>query len=347
MAINTTISRVQYNGNSLTVSFPVTFKFIQNSDIVAELDDGTTVTTWVLDTDYTLSGAGVDTGGTLTATTAPATGETLTIYRQVTLTQESDLVTTGAFNSQTVEDMVDKNTQMIQQLSEGLGTSGLLLKYPNSEPSTTSNELPRNSDRANKFFTFDASGNPTAQSLSLSGSGAGDVLGPTSNTSGNIPQWGASLTLTDGLSFKDEDDMSSDSATALASQQSIKAYVDNLFSTNNERNATANIREVTTSTATFAVGETIIANCSTSVCKITLPSSISLGKSVRVVGKGSHGWRILQNVNQQIRQGNVTTSIGVSAGIESLYQHDSAMLMCTEANNYFTVLASTRAISEV
>jgi len=227
MAINTTISRVQYSGNSLTVSFPVTFKFIQNSDIVAELDDGTTVTTWVLDTDYTLSGAGVDTGGTLTATTAPATGETLTIYRQVTLTQESDLVTTGAFNSQTVEDMVDKNTQMIQQINEGLGSSGLLLKYPNSEPSTTSNELPSNSTRANKFFTFDASGNPTAQSLSLSGSGAGDVLGPASNTPGNIPQWGASLTLTDGLSFKDEDDMASDSATALASQQSIKAYVDN------------------------------------------------------------------------------------------------------------------------
>jgi hypothetical protein len=31
-----------------------------------------------------------------------------------------------------------------------------------------------------------------------------------------------------GASFKDEDDMSSDSATAAASQQSIKAYVDGL-----------------------------------------------------------------------------------------------------------------------
>ena len=35
------------------------------------------------------------------------------------------------------------------------------------------------------------------------------------------------LNLLDGKSFKDEDDMSSDSATGIASQQSIKAYVDN------------------------------------------------------------------------------------------------------------------------
>ena len=37
----------------------------------------------------------------------------------------------------------------------------------------------------------------------------------------------AELNILDGKSFVDEDDMSSDSATAIASQQSIKAYVDN------------------------------------------------------------------------------------------------------------------------
>lgn len=217
MAINTTISRVQYNGNSLTVSFPVTFKFIQNSDIVAELDDGTTVTTWVLDTDYTLSGAGVDTGGTLTATTAPATGETLTIYRQVTLTQESDLVTTGAFNSQTVEDMVDKCVQMIQQLNDGIASSssGLYLKYPNSEPTTTSNELPSNSTRASKILGFDSGGNPSV--VTLSGSGTGDVSGPGTSTANNIPQWDSvSNTLKDGKGLLTSSDTTIDSDANLA-----------------------------------------------------------------------------------------------------------------------------------
>ena len=58
--------------------------------------------------------------------------------------------------------------------------------------------------------------------------GGGDVLGPASNTDGKIPQWdGAdSKTLKDGLDFKDEDDMASNSATAVPSQQSVKAYVD-------------------------------------------------------------------------------------------------------------------------
>lgn len=40
------------------------------------------------------------------------------------------------------------------------------------------------------------------------------------------------LNILDGVTaFRDEDDMASDSATSIASQQSIKAYVDNLFNT--------------------------------------------------------------------------------------------------------------------
>ena len=345
MAITTTTSRTQYSGNDTTTTFAIGFKFIENSDIVAELDDGINPpTTWVLDTDYTLSGAGNDAGGSLEATTAPATGETLTIYRSVSFTQESDLVLTGNFNSQTVEDMVDKNTQMIQQLNEGISGTGLNLRYPNSEPTTTNNELPSNTNRQGKLFSFDASGNPSVTDLDLENGSTGNILGPTTTTENNIPQWDSvNKTLKDGLGFLDEDDLSSDSATSIPSQQSVKAYIDQL----KEMVAEASQREVTVSTATFAVGETIIANCSTSVCKITLPTSISLGKKLRVVGKGSHGWRILQNAGQKISQGSVTTSVGVTAGIESLYQYDSAELMCTESNNFFTVLASTRAISEV
>jgi hypothetical protein len=44
----------------------------------------------------------------------------------------------------------------------------------------------------------------------------------------------AELNILDGKAFLDEDDMSSDSATGIASQQSIKAYVDSQVSANNE-----------------------------------------------------------------------------------------------------------------
>ncbi len=218
MAITTTTSRVQYTGNNSSTVFAINFKFIENSHIVAELDDTAgTVTTLVLDTNYTLSGAGNDSGGTFTASVAPPTGHILTIYRQVPLTQTSDLVLTGTFNSQTVEDMIDKNTQMIQQLDVGISaTSGsLVLKYPLSEPTTTVSEIPSNANRSNKVLAFDSSGNPIATDISASGTG--DVIGPASNTLNNVPQWtAATKTLSDGLGVLKSTDTTVDNDSNLA-----------------------------------------------------------------------------------------------------------------------------------
>ena len=67
-----------------------------------------------------------------------------------------------------------------------------------------------------------------------SGTGIGDmsgnVIAPATNTDSYVPQWdGAdSKTLKDGFSILDEDAMGSDSAISLATQQSIKAYVDSV-----------------------------------------------------------------------------------------------------------------------
>lgn len=57
--------------------------------------------------------------------------------------------------------------------------------------------------------------------------GADEVLlTGTPGTENYIPKWNADGDLVDGYSFKDEDDMASDSATSVPSQQSVKAYVD-------------------------------------------------------------------------------------------------------------------------
>ena len=67
-----------------------------------------------------------------------------------------------------------------------------------------------------------------------SGTGIGDMSGnvvaPATNTDSYVPQWdGAdSKTLKDGFPILDEDAMGSDSAVSLATQQSIKAYVDSV-----------------------------------------------------------------------------------------------------------------------
>jgi hypothetical protein len=71
----------------------------------------------VLDTDFTVSG-GSGSGGTLTATTAPATGGTLTIYRDIPFTQEDDYVEDDPLPAETLEGGFDRAVMRDQQLQD-------------------------------------------------------------------------------------------------------------------------------------------------------------------------------------------------------------------------------------
>ena len=127
MTVTSTTSRKQYSGNDSTTDFPTTFRFTANNHLTVILTDGDSVeTTQVEGTDYTLTGAGVASGGTVTMTTAPATGETLTIKRDPQRTQESSLPLGGPFPSSTVEAMIDLSTEQIQALNEKILRAVLL-----------------------------------------------------------------------------------------------------------------------------------------------------------------------------------------------------------------------------
>jgi hypothetical protein len=53
-----------------------------------------------------------------------------------------------------------------------------------------------------------------------------DIVSGTAGTDGNLAQWNADGDLVNGPDVLDEDDMASDSASAVPTQQSVKAYVD-------------------------------------------------------------------------------------------------------------------------
>lgn len=117
MTVEITTSKVTYDGDDLVVEFPVNFTFLEDDDLTVQLTDADdAITTWVRDVDYTLDGAGVDGGGTLTATVAPATGETLTITRNTDLTQERTFAAQGSFPAASHEAALDKLTLLIQEL---------------------------------------------------------------------------------------------------------------------------------------------------------------------------------------------------------------------------------------
>lgn len=114
-------TRISYAGNGSNTVFAYPFKIYADADLLVIIEDADgDETVQTLTTHYTVSGAGNDSGGNVTMTTAPASGETLTIMRDRALKQETDYVQGGPFLADSHEDALDELTILVQQLQEQL-----------------------------------------------------------------------------------------------------------------------------------------------------------------------------------------------------------------------------------
>ena len=114
---STTAQTGPYNGNGSTVAFDYDFRILADADIVVTLTSAAGLdTVKTLTTDYTVSGAGSASGGTVTMNVAPATGEKLTLTRATTLTQTLDLQNRKVVSPELLEDALDKLTLAAQDL---------------------------------------------------------------------------------------------------------------------------------------------------------------------------------------------------------------------------------------
>lgn len=124
MTVPSNNNREDYSGNDVTTVFSYSFPIFEDSDLqVLHTDSGGTVTTLVLDTDYTVSGAGDVNGGSITypiSGSPLATGESLAILRVLPVTQETDLRNQGSFFAETHEDVFDRIVMILQQHDEAL-----------------------------------------------------------------------------------------------------------------------------------------------------------------------------------------------------------------------------------
>lgn len=129
MTIVNQTSSIQYAGddNATTFSFP--FLLPDEVNLVVTLtDSGGTDTVLVLDTDYSISGVGVEGDGEVTypiSGSPLATGETLTIERSIPRTQETDFSSQGTFRAQAHEDAIDKLTMMVQDVARSTGATSV------------------------------------------------------------------------------------------------------------------------------------------------------------------------------------------------------------------------------
>jgi hypothetical protein len=140
MTVASTVSRIIQTGDGVTTEFPVNFYFLSNTDLVVILvDQDNTSVTQSINSQYTVSGAGDETGGSVNMLTAPPSGYTLVIYRDPALTQLTDYQDNDPFPAETHERALDKLTMMAQRARELLNRS---MRLPDSDTSGASTTLP-------------------------------------------------------------------------------------------------------------------------------------------------------------------------------------------------------------
>jgi hypothetical protein len=154
MTISTTDSRISYNGNGVTTVFSFPYRFLTNGDIVVVSVSSTGVeTVKTLTTDYTLTGAGDDAGGSVTMLVAPASGTRLIIYRDTDITQETDYISGDPFPAETHERALDRLTMIAQEIGSDADRS---IKVPVGDSSSLSTTLPAAANRLDRLLAFDS-----------------------------------------------------------------------------------------------------------------------------------------------------------------------------------------------
>lgn len=120
MALATTNNRISYAGNGVTTGFAFPYRFLENADltVIVTVDATGVETVKTITTHYTVTGAGEDSGGTVTMLVAPASGETLTILRDPDATQELDLRENDELPAENVEEAFDRLTMLVQRLKD-------------------------------------------------------------------------------------------------------------------------------------------------------------------------------------------------------------------------------------
>jgi len=157
MTVSSSTNRASYSGNNTLTTFAYGFKVFDQDELTVILRSSAgTETVQSITTNYTVTGVGAAGGGNVVFGAAPASGVTIVILRELDLDQGLDLVPNDPFPAQSLENSLDKLTFMVQQHKEELGRT---IKASRTNVITGSEFTISATDRANKIFAFDSSGN--------------------------------------------------------------------------------------------------------------------------------------------------------------------------------------------
>jgi len=123
MSITTTSNRSAHAGDGSTVTFAHSKRFLAAADLKVYVVTGGVPDLKALTTDYSVAGVGDDAGGSITFTTAPASGASVIILTDPANTQLTEYTDTDPFPAESTEDALDKLTLEVQALREIAGRS--------------------------------------------------------------------------------------------------------------------------------------------------------------------------------------------------------------------------------
>ena len=147
--------RVQYTASSGQTAFTYNFPIFEDSDLKVYVGD----TLQTLTTDYTVSGAGTSSGGTVTFGTGQTAGVIVTIYRDLPVSRSTDYQANGDLLAENLNDDLDKLIMMIQQVEYDVNNR--CLRFGQFTTGIPLSEFTEDAtERANKVLAFDSSGDP-------------------------------------------------------------------------------------------------------------------------------------------------------------------------------------------
>tara|TARA_R100001460_G_scaffold38976_1_gene73636 strand:- start:1197 stop:2552 length:1356 start_codon:yes stop_codon:yes gene_type:complete len=156
MTVSSTTTKNSYSGNGSTTTFAYAFKIFADADLTVILRSAAgTETVQTLTTHYTVTNAGSASGGNVVFGSAPASGVTVVIRRNMAQTQSTDYTANDPFPAESHEDALDRLTFIAQQQQEELDRS---IKLSRTNTMTSTEFTVGATSRANKILAFDGSG---------------------------------------------------------------------------------------------------------------------------------------------------------------------------------------------
>ena len=159
MTVSTTTNKVIRDGDGTNRTFSYSFKIFADADLDVYIRTAAgTETLKTLTTNYTVTGAGSDSGGNVVFVSgqAPAATEKVVIQRKLDLTQSTDYTPNDPFPAESHEEALDRLTFITQQIQEEVDRS---IKASVGNTFASAEFTVDATERANKVFAFDASGN--------------------------------------------------------------------------------------------------------------------------------------------------------------------------------------------